>query len=136
MLARQKEYRSNPENRLRSNARRIKRREECPEERIRHRQRVRKWQAANPEKVRASQAAYRAKARDLARSHKTACIRCGETHPACLDFHHRDPGVKEGTISRLVSKNVKLDRVQAEIEKCDVLCANCHRKFHWVEANG
>lgn len=136
ILARQKALRSDPEYRLRDNARRVERRKRNPATRLAERRRASEWAAANPEKVRASQAAYRAKARGLARSAKTACMLCGETHPACLDFHHRDPSAKEGTIARLVAKNVKLDRVKAEIEKCDVVCANCHRKLHWAEANG
>jgi hypothetical protein len=136
ILARQKEQRQDPEFRARDNARRVERRKESPTVRLRGKMRTRRWQLANPDKVRASQAAFRAKSRNLALGLKTACIECGETHPACLDFHHRDPAAKEGTVARLVAKNVKLERVKAEIEKCDVLCANCHRKLHWAETHG
>lgn len=58
-----------------------------------------------------------------------SCVRCGETHPRCLDFHHRDPENKLGLVSRMVKCN-SLEKVIAEISKCDVLCANCHRKLH------
>lgn len=55
------------------------------------------------------------------------CIICGETNIACLDFHHlRD---KKGNISDLI-KIENLNKVINEINKCIVLCANCHRKLH------
>lgn len=57
------------------------------------------------------------------------CVKCGESHPACLDFHHTDPKNKDGLISKLIAR-ASMDRVIAEIEKCETLCANCHRKFH------
>lgn len=63
------------------------------------------------------------------------CKSCGETHPAVLDFHHRDPRQKVESISRMFRKKYTLEQIQREIEKCDVLCANCHRKTHWEEKN-
>lgn len=63
-----------------------------------------------------------------------SCEKCGESFWACLDFHHRDPSTKEGgIISLIVRRGWGIDRLMTEIEKCDVLCANCHRKFHWLE---
>lgn len=60
------------------------------------------------------------------------CVRCGENHPGCLDFHHRDPETKLFAISKGVGRaNKSWESIQAEINKCDVLCANCHRKEHW-----
>lgn len=61
------------------------------------------------------------------------CIECGETHPAVLDFHHRDPSTKTATVAELTLNNGSMARVLAEAAKCDVLCANCHRKHHWAE---
>jgi len=60
------------------------------------------------------------------------CIKCGENHIACLDFHHRDPKQKEFSIAGAVSHSNK-EKVIKELEKCDVLCANCHRKHHYEE---
>lgn len=57
---------------------------------------------------------------------------CGESHPACLDFHHRNEKDKDKGISHAVYY-WGLERLKKEIEKCDVICANCHRKLHWVE---
>ena len=57
---------------------------------------------------------------------KDGCTRCDEKDPACLDFHHL--GGKDAKVSSLV--NCSEQRLRAEIEKCIVLCANCHRKEH------
>lgn len=54
---------------------------------------------------------------------------CGETASCCLEFHHMDPSTKDDTVSNMVGKR-RWDAVLAEIEKCVVLCANCHRKVH------
>lgn len=61
------------------------------------------------------------------------CINCGEGHPACLEFHHREPREKKYEISNLVSHGAPIQSILIEIAKCDVLCANCHRKLHWQE---
>ncbi|ELZ31181.1 hypothetical protein C474_10119 [Halogeometricum pallidum JCM 14848] len=58
------------------------------------------------------------------------CLRCSETDPACLDFHHRDGVEKTASVSTLVSNERSRDAIRAEIRRCDVLCANCHRKEH------
>lgn len=60
-----------------------------------------------------------------------SCMECGESHPATLDFHHRDPATKEYNVARLLSTTMARKKILAEIEKCDVLCANCHRKLHY-----
>ena len=61
------------------------------------------------------------------------CTKCNENHPACLDFHHRDSSEKEYTIAYLTGNTGSIKRIIQEIEKCDVLCANCHRKLHYNE---
>ena len=54
------------------------------------------------------------------------CKHCGyDKSPYALDFHHRDPDVKSFYVASYASKRVLA--VLEEIEKCDVLCANCHR---------
>ena len=54
------------------------------------------------------------------------CIICGESDPCCLDFHH----LKDKEFDLAHSKEFSLDRIKKEIEKCIILCANCHRKLH------
>lgn len=56
------------------------------------------------------------------------CVHCGETDPVVLEFHHRDGEQKEATIAYLVRH--RWARVAGEIAKCDVTCANCHRRHH------
>lgn len=55
------------------------------------------------------------------------CKTCSEQDPRVLDFHHRDPSEKEFTIGSRRSKSKEV--LLKEIAKCDVLCANCHRKL-------
>ena len=58
---------------------------------------------------------------------------CGENHPATLDFHHIDASKKDSSISRALVRGWSIDRIKKELNKCKVLCANCHRKLHWNE---
>ena len=58
------------------------------------------------------------------------CVRCSENHPATLTFHHRDAAEKSFEIGNAIALGISLKRLVAEIEKCDVLCANCHAKEH------
>ena len=60
-----------------------------------------------------------------------ACTQCGENHPGCLDFHHRDREQKDGPIAQAAWQGWSVARILAEMAKCDVLCSNCHRKLHY-----
>lgn len=59
-----------------------------------------------------------------------ACVSCGETAPECLDFHHVDPSTKEGMVTEMINSLRGFDRIKEEMEKCIILCSNCHRKVH------
>lgn len=59
-----------------------------------------------------------------------ACTKCGESHIACLDFHHENPLEKDGNVAFLVAHGNK-NLLLLEVEKCTVLCANFHRKLHY-----
>ncbi len=59
------------------------------------------------------------------------CQNCGIEHPGCLQFHHKDRKEKEAEVSNLRQTSIK--QLLHEIDKCDVLCANCHAKLHWKE---
>jgi hypothetical protein len=60
-----------------------------------------------------------------------SCARCSESHPATLQFHHRDPKDKEFAISVYRMGKWSKERILKEIAKCEVICANCHAKEHW-----
>ena len=62
---------------------------------------------------------------------KCRCEKCGDTRVYVLEFHHKDKEEKEFTIGKIKKGN--LDLIQNEIDKCIVLCANCHREFHYLE---
>ena len=57
-----------------------------------------------------------------------SCSRCGEDHPACIQFHH--VGEKEDNVSSLLGTGNK-EKIIQEIAKCIPLCANCHFKEHY-----
>jgi hypothetical protein len=65
------------------------------------------------------------------------CVDCGENEPVVLDFDHvRD--TKRYSIADMVRHSATWDRILAEIAKCEVRCANCHRKrtakqFGWYK---
>ena len=63
------------------------------------------------------------------------CVQCGEKHPSCLQFHHLDALKKEFTIARAVSEGKSIKKIHEEIEKCILLCANCHAKEHWRDGD-
>lgn len=62
-----------------------------------------------------------------------SCNRCPEKHPATLQFHHKDPYTKKMAVSFAVKSGFSKKTILKEIEKCEVLCANCHAKEHWTE---
>jgi len=97
----------------------------------------RRWYANNRErakrKTKERNKAIRSWLQDLKTTLRCAKPGCGETHIACLEFHHKDPKSKEMSISKAVGYGWSKQRILREIAKCTILCANCRRKLHWVE---
>ncbi len=58
---------------------------------------------------------------------KLKCVKCGEDRYMCLDFHHRDRSKKFMSVSKMLFRGFSQENILREMEKCDVLCANCHR---------
>jgi hypothetical protein len=65
-----------------------------------------------------------------------SCIHC--KYNKCLDaldFHHRDERQKEFSISKGIASEYRWSRLKPELDKCDLVCANCHRELHWHTVN-
>ena len=60
------------------------------------------------------------------------CLHCGLVANPCnlpvFDFHHRDPSQKDFGIGDHVTSDWQ--KLRSELDKCDLLCANCHRLIH------
>ena len=55
------------------------------------------------------------------------CLVCGyDKYPGALEFHHINPKEKDYAISRF--KNRKFESIQSELDKCVLLCSNCHKE--------
>ena len=61
------------------------------------------------------------------------CAICGDSRPYVLDFHHiRD---KSFNIAEAPNKKISLTTLQKELDKCIIVCANCHRELHYKETH-
>jgi len=63
---------------------------------------------------------------------KHPCIDCGESDPITLEFDHVR-GDKVASVKDMMKKSVSIATLQAEIDKCEVRCANCHKRKTWGE---
>jgi hypothetical protein len=59
------------------------------------------------------------------------CIKCGNKDYRVLDFHHTSK--KDFTIGTARYNHFGIERVEKEIKKCVVVCANCHRIIHYKD---
>lgn len=85
---------------------------------------------ARREDLYAAQKRHRIKIRSFLLNYLLAqsCIDCGEKDPVVLDFDHRTPDTKFKSISSMLSGHYSWNAVLKEIGKCDIRCANCHRR--------
>ena len=68
---------------------------------------------------------------ELIQSRGGKCEMCGyNRNIAALDFHHINPDEKEFQLDIRHISNTTLDKLQKEVNKCKILCANCHREIH------
>ena len=62
------------------------------------------------------------------------CEFCGyNKHPGILEFHHKDKNDKTDEVSRLTKSLKSIYTIKKEIEKCILICPNCHRELHLLE---
>ena len=71
---------------------------------------------------------------------KNPCIDCVESDITVLEFDHKKNSGKLGAVSTLIRARCSLEKIKEEIEKCEIRCANCHRRktakdFHWSKNN-
>lgn len=58
---------------------------------------------------------------------KSGCTVCNYSDdPVALDFHHKNPKNKFMGVSTMITQGYSTDRIMDEIDKCEILCANCH----------
>jgi hypothetical protein len=57
---------------------------------------------------------------------RDGCVDCGEPDPVVLEFDHLADKVRD--VARMLSDGARLARVEAEVAKCEVVCACCHRR--------
>jgi hypothetical protein len=59
------------------------------------------------------------------------CAKCGNRQLpiCCYEFHH-NKGNKEMEISKIIQQQKKFDIIKKELDKCIILCANCHKEAH------
>lgn len=86
--------------------------------------------------IRKAAKVYQQKCRDFVNNYKKekGCSRCEEDRFYVLEFHHQ--GDKESNVADLVSDGVSIKKLLLEIEKCIVVCANCHKEIHYLERIG
>eukprot|EP00919_Chromeraceae_sp_WS-2016_P077455 GHVR01183293.1.p1 GENE.GHVR01183293.1~~GHVR01183293.1.p1 ORF type:complete len:162 (-),score=0.17 GHVR01183293.1:72-557(-) len=73
---------------------------------------------------------YRERKKVILEYKKKPCMDCGATYPPyVMTFDHRDPIMKSFEISR--AAHVTHERFLVELEKCDLVCANCHAERTW-----
>jgi len=68
----------------------------------------------------------------------SACVICTESDPRVLEFDHINPKEKRFSISQSVRLGFSWEETLVEIAKCQILCANCHKKrtskqFNWYK---
>lgn len=60
---------------------------------------------------------------------ESKCKDCGETDPVVLEFDHLPEFEKKFDVSRAISGSTRSWKlIQQEIDKCDIVCSNCHKR--------
>jgi hypothetical protein len=91
----------------------------------------------NKEDLYAAQRRHREKMRSLILNFLLdhPCEICGESDPVVLEFDHIDRETKTKDVSKYLSGHAGWDKIKSEIDKCRVLCANCHKRHTYKQLN-
>ena len=90
-----------------------------PENRAKHRQRLKRNKDANT-------LINRERIREL--KELNPCTDCGNTYaPECMDFDHLPQFEKKANIALMVASGSTWKLISQELAKCELVCANCHR---------
>ena len=94
-----------------------------------HNEYQKKWYREHPSSINNSAVRRMQDIRNLIIRHKqTPCVDCKNSYPYyVMDFDHVR-GDKNFVLSVAANRRLRIETVEAEIRKCDVVCANCHRK--------
>ncbi len=80
---------------------------------------------------------YRSRGKKLMKEYLEAhpCTDCGESNPWVLEFDHVR-GEKKNDVGKLVCMGRAVATIEAEIAKCEVVCANCHKIRTYTRKGG
>jgi hypothetical protein len=82
---------------------------------------------ASSRDIEARRAKWQAQSRLLDEIRAVPCADCGGSFPPCaMDFDHRSSELKDSGVTRMIGR-AGTERILAEVAKCDIVCANCHR---------
>ncbi len=89
----------------------------------------RRWYNNHKDKTQSYKKKKRVEIREWIQKYKAEhSCKCGESRWYCLDFHHTENN-KEFDIASHGRSSWK--KIKEEIEKCDIVCSNCHREIHY-----
>ena len=97
----------------------------------------RQYRRNNASKVNAKDRFRKKTKREFVNQYKKekTCQKCGDKRWFCLDFHHLNGKEKRFNISACIRSGYGIETIKAEIDKCIVLCSNCHRHLNYLEKN-
>lgn len=91
------------------------------------------WRSNNLEYIKTKQRENKRKRKEQAIEYLGGCCqKCQQKfHPAVYEFHHVEPLTKDRDPSKMLL--LSWVKIQAELDKCVLLCANCHRLTHYED---
>jgi hypothetical protein len=104
-----------------------------------------KYRRKNPDKIKAIRKKCKTKYKSqkeffkeqlMLHINQLCCKNCGNQDKRVLNFHHRNPEDKSFRIAWAFTHSYSLENMKKEVEKCDVLCCNCHFIAHATKPEG